>query len=204
MSPPPVTGRSRRTAGSPRSSGRRASERLSLEDWTAAALDLLVREGVGAVKISRLCTELGVTKGSFYWHFADITDLKEAVAARWCALTDEAHGALAELDLLPPRERLRHMTERLIDDGTWAVESAVRDWARTDEQVAESVSASDRRVFELVQRALRELGFTEAEARLRGGTLVYAGIGFVHGQESLPKPTMDDVDQILELLTKRE
>jgi AcrR family transcriptional regulator len=163
-----------------------------------------MREGVGALKITRLCTQLGVTKGSFYWHFADITDLKEAVAARWCALTDQALSALAELDLQPPRERLRRMTERLIDDGNWAVERAVRDWARTDEQVATSVIASDRRVFELVQHALRELGFTEAEARLRGGTLVYAGIGFVHGQESLPKPTMDDVDQILELLTRRD
>jgi AcrR family transcriptional regulator len=46
--------------------------RLSTQDWTTRALELLVDEGVGAVKVARMCRELGVTKGSFYWHFDDL------------------------------------------------------------------------------------------------------------------------------------
>jgi AcrR family transcriptional regulator len=188
----------------PKPRGRRLSERLSLDDWTAAALELLARDGVDAVKLNRLCEELGVTKGSFYWHFTDITDLKVAVATRWCALTEQALDSLTGLAELSPTDLLRRMTERLIDDRTWSVERAVRDWARTDEQVAAAITASDRHVFEVVQRALLDLGFTAEQARVRAGTLVYAGIGFAHGQQSLPKPTMADVDQLLALLTHQD
>ena len=105
--------------------------RLSAQDWTRGALDLLMAEGVAAVQINRLCTDLGVTRGSFYWHFADLTELEAAVAERWCEETRERLDQLAELDRLPPRERLRIMTLHLIDDASWSVERALREWART-------------------------------------------------------------------------
>ncbi|RYJ00281.1 MAG: TetR/AcrR family transcriptional regulator, partial [Actinomycetales bacterium] len=112
--------------------GRGQAARLSLDDWTERALALLMDEGVGAVKISRLCRELDVTKGSFYWHFSDLDALQEAVAERWCTQTRELLQQLAGLSDLPPAERLRSMTMRLVDDRSWSVERALRDWARTD------------------------------------------------------------------------
>lgn len=30
---------------------------------------------------------------------------------------------------------------------------------------------------------------------MRAGLLTYAGIGFAHGQQSLPKPTADDIER---------
>lgn len=176
------------------------SKRLSLDDWTARALDLLMKEGVGAVKISRLCADLEVTKGSFYWHFADLESLKGAIAERWCSLTREVLEQLSVLDDLPPLERLRAMTLRLVDDGSWSVERALRDWARSDDKVAAVIVESDQFVFDLVQRSLEDLGRSPAKARLRAGLLVYAGIGFAHGQQSLPRPTADDIDDLLEFI----
>ncbi len=176
------------------------SKRLSLDDWTARALDILMKEGVSAVKISRLCAELEVTKGSFYWHFADLESLKSAVAERWCSLTRQALEQIATLDHLPPFERLRAMTLRLVDDGSWSVERALRDWARSDDKVAAVIVESDQFVFDLVQRSLEDLGRSPAKARLRAGLLVYAGIGFAHGQQSLPRPTVDDIDDLLDFI----
>ncbi|AXT86695.1 TetR/AcrR family transcriptional regulator [Aeromicrobium sp. A1-2] len=173
---------------------------MSLDDWTIRALDLLKAEGVGALKISRLCSELGVTKGSFYWHFADVEGLKEAVAERWCSQTREALGQLSVLDDLPPLERLRIMSLRLVDDDSWSVERALRDWARSDPLVAGVIAESDQFVFELVQGAIAELGHDAASARMRAGLLVYAGIGFAHGQSALPKPTADDIEDLLDFL----
>ena len=43
--------------------------RLSSADWEAGALDLLAEQGVSAVAVEPLARRLGVTKGSFYWHF---------------------------------------------------------------------------------------------------------------------------------------
>ena len=175
--------------------------RLSTQDWTTRALQLLVDEGVGAVKVARLCRELGVTKGSFYWHFHDLEALKKAVADRWCAETRVALSEMASLGDLPPLERIRIMATQLVDDRSWSVERALRDWARSDEQVAATIAESEQHVFGLVQDALEQLGHDSRSARMRAGLLTYAGIGFAHGQQSLPKPTLEDIDDLVNFLS---
>ncbi len=177
-----------------------ASPRLSIDDWTERALALVMDEGVGAIKINRLCKDLGVTKGSFYWHFADLDALLAAIAERWCAETREALSNLADLDRLPPLERIRAMGLRLTDERPWSVERALREWATGDERVAAVIVESDQFVFELVQAALLELGHSADGARMRAGLLVYAGIGFAHGQNSLPQPTADDIENLVAFL----
>jgi len=178
-----------------------ASGRLTVDDWTERALALVMDEGVGAIKINRLCRELGVTKGSFYWHFADLDALLAAIAGRWAAETRQILSGLTELEGLPPLERIRAMALRLIDDRSWSVERALREWAKNDAVVAAVIVESDQFVFGLVQAALLELGHTEQDARLRAGLLVYAGIGFAHGQASLPQPTEDDIENLVQFLS---
>ena len=73
---------------------RRQTSRLSYEDWVNGALDLLAREGVTAIRIPRLCQDLGVTKGSFYWHFDDLEQLMAAMADRWGEMQAAAVRAL--------------------------------------------------------------------------------------------------------------
>ena len=178
-----------------------ASSRLSIDDWTARALALLMDEGVGAIKINRLCKELGVTKGSFYWHFADLDAFLAAIAEKWCAETRDALSSLSELGALPPLERIRAMALRLIDDRSWSVERALREWAKDDAAVAAVIVEADQFVFGLVQAALLELGHSAQDARLRAGLLVYAGIGFAHGQASLPQPTAEDIENLIKFLS---
>ena len=43
--------------------------RLSADDWALAALDVIAEQGLAAVAVEPLARRLGVTKGSFYWHF---------------------------------------------------------------------------------------------------------------------------------------
>lgn len=181
--------------------GQSASNRpLSADDWTTRALTLLMDEGVTAVKISRLCSDFGVTKGSFYWRFDDLESLKEAIATKWCAESKRALGDLAGLAALEPLERLRAMTLGVIDDRVWSVQRALRDWARSDERVAETLAETDTFMFGLVQQAIEELGCTPHRARLRAGLLVYASIGFAHGPSGLPKPQVEDIDDLMEFL----
>ena len=56
-------------------------------------------------------------------------------------------------------------------------------------------------MLSLVEGAFTELGLPAAEARVRAGVLVYAGIGFAHGQSGLPKPTPDEVERMVALFT---
>ena len=181
----------------------RRATRLSVDDWINAAFELMASDGVSGVKITRLCERLEVTKGSFYWHFADIDKLMEAIADKWCDSQNDTLRGLMGLESVEVEQRLRIMAEILIDQRTWAVESAVRDWARNYDKIAEVVRQLDNRIFEVVQRSMLDLGFDPEEARLRAGILVYSGIGFVHARGSLPTPTVAEVHSIFELITRR-
>ncbi|MGL4305430.1 MAG: TetR/AcrR family transcriptional regulator [Mycobacteriaceae bacterium] len=178
------------------------NNRLSIDDWLGAAFELLVREGINEVKISSLCDVLGVTKGSFYWHFDDINALLSAVADRWCAIQKQSVEAINAIKSQPVEERLETMANFLIDENIWSVEIAVREWSRSDVKVAESVRALDNQIFTVVREALLELNFDESEARLRAGAIVYAGIGFLHGRTSLPTPTEGELQSIFRILTR--
>ena len=62
----------------------RAGKRLlTQEDWITAGYDALAAGGVAAVSVDALARSLGVTRGSFYWHFAGRRELLDAVFARW-------------------------------------------------------------------------------------------------------------------------
>jgi AcrR family transcriptional regulator len=56
---------------------------LSVEDWAEAALESLAGGGLDAVAVEPLARRLGVTKGSFYWHFANREALLRAALALW-------------------------------------------------------------------------------------------------------------------------
>src|SRR3954452_13906548 len=161
----------------PRSDG---APRLSVDDWIDAGLELLAEEGPSGVKIDRLCVRLGVTKGSFYWHFTDLAAFLTAVADRWGQARDERRAAFAELEALEPRERLSRMLDQFADPREWGPERAMREWARTDASVAQRVAQSDRWVFRAVRRVFLDLAFDAAEADARAKMLFYTGVGFIY------------------------
>lgn len=89
----------------PRASSGRGN-RLSADDWAQAALDLIAEQGVGAVAVEPLARRLGVTKGSFYWHFPSRDALLQAALERWEIFEQkEVFGSLE--DVPDPSARLR-------------------------------------------------------------------------------------------------
>jgi AcrR family transcriptional regulator len=180
-----------------------ATPRLSIDDWVSAALELLAEEGPGGVKIDRLCVRLGVTKGSFYWHFTDLASFLTAVADRWGDERDARQATFAELEAIEPHERLRRIIAELADAHDWALERAVRDWARTDAAVAKRVEATDRWVFQAVRKIFLELGFDAADADIRAKTLFYAGVGFIYAGPQGQRGGRRQRERLLEILTQR-
>jgi AcrR family transcriptional regulator len=160
--------------------GRRGTSRLSADDWIELGLGLLAEEGLAGIKVDRLCARMGVTKGSFYWHFTDLSAYLEALARRWGDVRDATRASFTELEELEPAERLNRMTDILADPRQWALERAVREWARTDPKVAARMRASDRWVRRAVLRAFHDAGFDGEAAEARAQALFYAGVGFLH------------------------
>jgi AcrR family transcriptional regulator len=68
---------------------------LTASDWAEAALQLIAEKGLHALTVSTLAARLGVTKGSFYWHFRGRSELLAAALERWeQRATTEAMRAL--------------------------------------------------------------------------------------------------------------
>ena len=63
---------------------------LSRKDWLDEALRALETEGIGGVRILRLATRLGVTRGSFYWHFENRDELLHALLEHWVELSTQS------------------------------------------------------------------------------------------------------------------
>ena len=59
------------------------AQRLGRDDWLDAAFDAVVDGGFDQLRVVALAQTLGVTRGSFYWHFADHADLVKVLLARW-------------------------------------------------------------------------------------------------------------------------
>ena len=61
----------------------KASQRLGREDWILAGFRALVAGGPEAVRVEPVARGLGLTKGSFYWHFAGLAEWHAAMLAYW-------------------------------------------------------------------------------------------------------------------------
>ncbi|HVU82101.1 MAG TPA: helix-turn-helix domain-containing protein, partial [Rhodanobacteraceae bacterium] len=84
----------------------RAHPRLSAADWERGALEMIAQEGVDALAVEALARRLGVTKGSFYWHFKNREALLQAALNRWEAGDDTELQHHIGTSGAAPRERL--------------------------------------------------------------------------------------------------
>ncbi|WP_234880117.1 TetR/AcrR family transcriptional regulator [Mycolicibacterium litorale] len=185
----------------PRSTG---AGRLSVDDWIQNGYAIVAEAGLAALKVDRLCDRLGVTKGSFYWHFDDMRAYRAALVAEWGRMRDEDRRRLDEMADLPPRERLSQMMSELVSTRHWTMERAMREWARSDDAVAAGVRAADRALVAGVRRALLDGGFDEEDADLRANAIFAAGVGFIH--LSGPTPSARQAarrERFLDLMLRR-
>jgi AcrR family transcriptional regulator len=66
------------------------TKRLTAQDWINFALRTLAHEGFDAMKADVLARKLGVSRGSFYWHFSDLDGFHARVIEHWRQLATEA------------------------------------------------------------------------------------------------------------------
>ncbi|HVX98239.1 MAG TPA: helix-turn-helix domain-containing protein [Pseudorhodoplanes sp.] len=145
------------------------SPKLDAQAWIDAAMETLADGGVDAVRVEPLAAALDVTKGSFYWHFADRRALLDALFAQWAA------GRIAAIrDQVSSHEPPRMMLTRLADLYTrhanvkgLAIELAIRSFARTDDGAAKLVRLVDTERLTHVTRLFGSLGWGLVEAQAR-------------------------------------
>jgi AcrR family transcriptional regulator len=148
-----------------------AADRLDRDDWITAGLDALERGGLEAVAVVPLARSLGVTRGSFYWHFTSREELVEAILERW----EREHGtdvlaAVAAIE--DPRARLREILGRaVLKPPTYF--ARLLDAGGSDPLVAATLERVAAARLAVLAKAYRECGLTAPEAR-RSALIAYA------------------------------
>ncbi|MFN4158933.1 MAG: TetR/AcrR family transcriptional regulator [Gemmobacter sp.] len=154
--------------------------RLTRDDWIAAGFRALLAEGPGGIRVEAIAREIGTTKGSFYWHFKDVPDLRAAMLALWEA---EAVAVSALEPDLPARRRVMALVD-LVSAAAGeagapvAAEPAIRDWARGDAEARGAVARLDAARIADLRGFLTEAGLGAAAAARGAVTLSAAIIGF--------------------------
>lgn len=149
------------------SDAKRASDSLTREDWISGAWDMLGENGMDGVRVEPLARRLGVTKGSFYWHFKDRGELLEALLGRWFSIWDEQMSADIEL-ADDPADRIWALLESVIGRVTRGQTVALRMLSHSDPDLARRIEERDNQRLAFLMAQLQAIGFVREEARVRG------------------------------------
>ncbi len=158
---------------------------LRSEDWARAALRTIARSGVDQLSVEGLARELGVTKGSFYWHFAGRSALISGALDLW-----EREGTLVVVESLQriedPKERLRALYDVSLGDvNEGRLDGALA--VRIDDPIVGPVvrRVTERRIA-FLERLFRDLGLTPGRARIRARITYSAYVGHFQILRAMP------------------
>ena len=173
------------------------SNALTKDDWLGAAMELLRTRGIGGVRVLPLAKELGVSRGSFYWHFEDRDDLLRCMLDWWdremtdsvIRFANESRGSVAKRLMAVAGDVVRHRRNRY--------ESAIRTWAEGDTRAAKTLKRVVRKRLDYVTGLFAEAGFSPSEARARGDLLAV----YIMAEDSILAD--EDVETRLRLLRRQ-
>ncbi len=179
--------------------------RLTPDDWIKASFAALTAGGPQAIRAEPIARALKVSKGSFYWHFADVPALKQAMLDHWGKIATQDIIDLVEAKASSAKDRLRLLvqisTASSNDEyGGALAEAAIRDWARYDENAAKTLKSIDRKRLAFVESQFRSHGTPKAQCRQNANILYAALIGLAHlSHHGLATPS-DDLPALLDRL----
>lgn len=154
------------------------SGRLSAEDWAQAALDLIAEQGVAAVAVEPLARRLGVTKGSFYWHFPSRDALLVAALERWEKVEQETVFGKLEA-IADPGQRLRALFNLVAHEFKSHIIYSELLKALDHPAVQPVIGRVSQRRMDYLTASFRQAGLSRTDAQHRARLAYAAYVGFL-------------------------
>ena len=169
--------------------------RLGPAEWVNAGLKALAKSGFSALKADTLANRLGISRGSFYWHFADVSAFHAAILQHWREIAleniiDEIEGAADD--------RLEALLYRAFAGDT-GIERAVRAWATADTRARAAVEAVDVERIRYLRKLLIEAGVHANAAGTRAHIMNWCYLGFALSSNKLDH---DSLKQLIRELSQ--
>jgi AcrR family transcriptional regulator len=167
------------------------ADQLSAQDWLDHGLKVLATRGFSALKAEPLAKEMGVSRGSFYWHFADIAAFHAAILKHWREVAAEA--IIANVEAAAGDDEPLAVLLRRVFSEKLALERAVRSWAISEGEARYAVMAIDRRRLDYVEGLIRARGVGPDIAQTRAQILYWAFLGYALSDRPLSKAQAETV-----------
>ncbi len=163
--------------------------RLTSDDWAQAALEVIAENGVVAVAVEPLARRLGVTKGSFYWHFPSRDALLQAALERWEQIEEET--VYGSVEAVPdPRERLRALFVVVAHEAKSHIIYSELLKALDHPTVKPVIERVSARRLEYLTASLRQAGMGRTDAQHRARLAYAAYVGFLQLNLQLHQPRL--------------
>ncbi|MCZ6883444.1 MAG: TetR/AcrR family transcriptional regulator [Gammaproteobacteria bacterium] len=156
-------------------------ERSQLQrfDWLLAALDIFIDEGIEAVRITRLAGDLGVTRGSFYWHFTNRADLVDSLVAYW---RDKNTSVIVEAvtKATSLSDGIFRFFDTCVDASQFdpKLDLALREWARRSYDIRQQIDLADTTRIQAITDFFTRFDYPMPQALIRARVIYFAQIGF--------------------------
>jgi AcrR family transcriptional regulator len=155
------------------------STRLQRFDWLLAALEIFVAEGIDAVRITRLAEDLGVTRGSFYWHFSNRADLIDSLVAYW---RDKNSSVMVEAveTATSLSDGIFNLFDTCVNNNQFdpRLDLAIREWARRSLVIRQEIDAADAVRLQAITDFFSRFDYPMPQALIRARVIYFAQIGF--------------------------
>jgi len=140
---------------------------LSREEWLERALEVVSSEGGAKLRIAALVDAVGVTKGSFYWHFRDRDDFVGKLIDYWherytLTVSDYLDGVEGRAE-----EKLRELMRMVFVEQLTRHDLAFRAWAIAEPHLRELVKRTDDFRLNYLRKLFTGMGFDEEASDLR-------------------------------------
>lgn len=152
------------------------TDRLTRDDWLKGSLEMCAA-GIDAVKIVPLAKHLGVTTGSFYWHFKNRRELLDGLLKYWeHEMTDVVIDAVKQHPG-PPEKVILHVMQTVMSQGLAAYDLPIWQWAQSDASASRVFKRVLRKRFSTTAQLFSAAGFSKEQAEIRGRMMVIYMMG---------------------------
>ena len=163
--------------------------KLTARDWEQAALALIADKGLNALAVEPLARLMGITKGSFYWHFPNREALLTQALNHW-----EEHDARnltrALSAIADPTERLRSFFRASSREVFTAEVFSSLVLAADHPQVEPVLERVASRRIKHLSQAFEQLGLDSEAAENRARLSYSSYMGFLQLQRQRQAPSL--------------
>lgn len=169
--------------------------RIHREGWLQKGLEILAQEGVEGLKIDRMCTQLDVTKGSFYHHFKNRNHYLESLLQFW----EEQFTVqfIQQSDMHPePKDRMNHLLS-IVTESFGPEELALRVWGQSHDLAQSYIQRVDQARLEYLEQLFTAWGKEPKQSHIYSRLLYSTLLG---SRDLIPFVNQEDLREMFSFL----